>query len=196
MGIDIYLPHSFSSQLPREEWWIQETTHPWIGIMDVGLCSGCGRSRRRLYDEGAPGFSSNSHRAMRCRSRRMGTWIPSEPKKRRDQEASDIGRKGRQATFDPSNGHCAQRQKGRPCCLGGIFVLGQAWRAHALTLAVTASSGVIVAGAARLQAPGAHPSHLENDGSSKNLGSVLCVYGIYLYSHFLLLTPFWVLQSM
>ena len=70
---------SFSSQLPREEWWIQEPTHPWIGIMDVGLCSGCGRSRRRSYDEGAPGFSSNSHRAMRCRSRRMGTWIPSEP---------------------------------------------------------------------------------------------------------------------
>ena len=59
-----------------------------------------------------------------------------------------------------SSSHCAQRQRGRSGCLGGISVLAQAWCVHGLTSNVTASSGVIVADAARQQAPGVHPSHL------------------------------------
>ena len=96
-----------------------------------------------------------------------------------------------------SSSHCAQRQRGRSGCLGGISVLAQAWCVHGLTSNVTASSGVIVADAARQQAPGVHPSHLSSMKVQETIfpqSFVSRVYGMPVLSF---LTPdfIWVLQS-
>ena len=75
-----------------------------------------------------------------------------------------------------SSSHCAQRQRGRSGCLGGISVLAQAWCVHGLTSNVTASSGVIVSRrCTSTSSRRASITSIEHESSRNNLRSVLCV---------------------